>query len=198
MKTFFKLYKQGCHIRNVIGVLLLLGCSINLGAQAAFVKGYYINENSDTIRGEVKFNPKKEQEAFNKFNFKDINGGLKIYKPDKIKAYGFNEKHFVAMDSDGEMKYFEVLAAGNISLYKLMFETLRMNKSVYESEYYLKKSEQPKLIVVKEGKFKKQISEWMKDKTDLIEKFNDDKKFEPNSAIELINQYNSWKKTNTD
>src|SRR3954467_4216646 len=91
----------------------LLFCQM-ASSQSVFVKGYMLNEKGDTLWGEVKTNPKKEHEVYNKFTFKDAMGAQKNCKPNKVKAYGFSGQHFVSMDSDGEPKYFQALARGEI------------------------------------------------------------------------------------
>ena len=177
------------------GLLYLFVCfCFSYGhTQGGFVKAYIVNEKGDTLKGEAKPNPKKEIDSYNKIFFKDQSGVQKNYKPNKIKAYGCNNEHFVSLDSEGEMKFFKVLSRGEINFYKLGFEGLRMNNVVFEVEYYISRPNSKDLVTVKEGKFKKQLTEWMKDNTEFINSYGDDKKFDPDKAIEIITQYNNWK-----
>lgn len=175
-------------------LLLLLG--FNASAQIVFEKGYLVDEKGDTLRGEVKVNPKKEHDNFAKVFFKDASGVQKNYKPTKVKAYGFANKHFVSIKNNDEDKFYCRLTLGNIILYKAAFEIVVMNETSYDYEYYLLKQGDVKLTEVKEGKFKKQIQEWMKDKPDFANDYKDQKKFDEQSAIEIINNYNAWKKSN--
>lgn len=82
-------------------------------------------------------------------------------------------------------------------LYKGAFEVVVMNKATWEFEYFLFKQGDKKLTDVKEGKFKKQLQEWMKDNQEYAEAYNDsEKKLNVESAIEVINKYNDWKNKN--
>lgn len=162
--------------------------------QITFIKGYLINDKGDTLKGEVKFNPKKEQDCYNKVFFKDTNGVVKNYKPQKVKGYGFNGQNFVSMEFDNEMKYYRVLASGEINLYRMMYEMISMNQPVVGSEYYISRQAEPtKLTVVKEGKFKKQMTEWMKDNPEFITDFEDTKELNSENAAEAVRKYNAWK-----
>lgn len=179
--------------RSVISFLLLF-CVSAAVAQAKFVKGYLVNDKGDTLRGEVKYNPKKEQDCYNKVYFKDASGAIKNYKPKKAKAYGFEEQHFVAMDFEGEMKYYRVLAVGEINLYRMAYEEIRMNQPILGGGYYLAhKGENAKLTEVKEERFKKQMTEWMKDNTEFLADYEDSRDFNAGNAAEVIRKYNAWK-----
>ncbi|MDZ4664916.1 MAG: hypothetical protein SGJ15_08580 [Bacteroidota bacterium] len=173
-------------------------------AQITFTKGYLVNEKGDTLRGEVKMNPKKEQDYYARVTFKDASGTQKNYKPSKVKAYGFDNEHFVSIVNNDEGLFYKRLTNGPIVLYKGAFEVVVMNKATWEFEYFLLKEgdnlaggKAGKLTDVKGGKFKKQLQEWMKDGQEHAESYNDsDKKLNVESAIEVINKYNNWKKNN--
>lgn len=158
-----------------------------------FLKGYMVNEKGDTLKGEVKFNPKKEQDCYNKVFFKDATGVQKNYKPKKIKAYGFEDQHFVAMEFENELKYYRVLTSGDIYFYKIMYEMISMNQPVIGSVYYISHKNDKNLKEVKEGKFKKQMADWMKDNPEFLNNYDEDKEFNAESAAEVIKQYNGWK-----
>ncbi len=158
-----------------------------------FYKGYVVTDKGDTIRGEVKYNPKKEQDCYSKVAFKDENGVMKNYKPKKAVAYGFNGQHYVAMEFDGEMKYYQVLSSGELMLYKMMYEMISMNQLVMGSVYYIAHKGDKSLKEVKESKFKKQMAEYMKDNPEILEGYDDGKDFNAESAIEVVRQYNTWK-----
>lgn len=163
------------------------------GAQTTFVKGYIVNEKGDTLRGEARINPKKEIDNYNKIFFKDATGVQKNYKPTKVKAYGYEDHKFLSMDCEGEKKFYEIMAAGEINFYKLGYEAMRMNEIIFETEYYISDRDNKELVLVKEAKFRKQLTEWMKDNPEFISAYGDDKKFDPEKAVEIITQYNSWK-----
>lgn len=177
----------------IIASMLL---AAKLTSQITFVKGYVVDEKGDTLRGEIKINPKKEQDNYNKLMFKDASGVQKNYKPNKVKGYGYDNNHFVAIDHLDEVKFFKRLTNGHIILYKAAFEVVVMNSTSYDYEYYLFKEGDKKLTEVKEGKFKKQMQEWMKDNQEFIEDYKDEKKLNAENAVEAINKYNAWKKSN--
>lgn len=180
-------------MKNSVLVILISFFSFSVTSQIAFVKGYIVNEKGDTIKGEVKINPKKEQDNYSKVFFKEESGTQKNYKANKVKAYGFDNQNYVAMDYDGELKFYRVLASGSINFYKMMFEITNMNATSYDGEYFISHGENKKLISVKEGKFKKQMTELMKDNTEFISAFEDEKTFNFEKAAEVIKQYNAWK-----
>lgn len=165
-------------------------------AQISFVKGYIVNDKGDTLKGEVKVNPKKEQDNYNKVFFKDASGVQKNYKANKVKAYGFNNRNFVAMTLDEEPKFYEKLTDGAIILYKVAFEVTNMNETSFDFDYFLYKEGDKKLTDVKLGKFKKQLQEWMSGSAEFASDYKDEKKFNEPLAIEIITKYNEWKKSN--
>lgn len=165
-------------------------------AQITFVKGYLINEKGDTLLGEVKFNPKKEHELYTKVFFKDESGVQKNYKPNKVKGYGITSDHYVSISQDEEALFYKRLTNGAIILYKTSFETVNMNETIHDHMWYLFKQGDKKVTEVREGKFKKQLNEWMKDNVDIANEFKDEKEFNEAAAIETITKYNEWKKSN--
>lgn len=184
------------HFFNVpLSVFML--CGFSLSAQVTFVKGYLINEKGDSLKGELKINPKKEHELYNKVFLKEESGVQKNYKPNKVKGYGFEGKHFVSMELDGEPKFYQRLTSGYIILYKVAFEVAGGTETTYDYDYFLFREGDKKLTDVKQNKFKKQLQEWMSGAAGFANDFEDDsKKFNEASAVEVINKYNDWKKTN--
>ena len=164
-------------------------------SQVTFVKGYLVPLTGDTLRGEVKINPKKEFDTYNKVFFKDASGVQKNYKADKVKAYGFDNKHFFAGDYEGEPMFYKILSSGTINLLEMMYETMQMNEISYKSDYYITKKGDKEFTKVKPGKFKKQLTELMKDNADVLQNMEDDKKFEIEKVTEVVNQYNDWAKS---
>ena len=164
-------------------------------SQVTFVKGYLITLNGDTLKGEIKINPKKEFDTYNKAFFKDASGVQKNYKADKVKGYGFENKNFLAADYEGEPMFYKVHSSGTINLLEMMYETMQMNEIAYKSDYFLAKKGENVLTKVKPGKFKKQLTELMKDNTEVLQNIDDDKKFEIEKVTEVVNQYNDWAKS---
>lgn len=164
-------------------------------SQITFVKGYMINLTGDTVKGEIKMNPKKELDNYAKVFFKDPSGIQKNYKPDKIKGYGFDNKHFITSKYDGEPTFFKVLSRGHIMLFEMMYEMQLMNEISQKTEYYLAKKEDTEYEKLKENKYKKQLTELMKDNPEILANADEGKKFEIEKVVEIVNQYNDWAKS---
>jgi hypothetical protein len=180
--------------RTVPAIFALFFC-LNTFSQISFVKGYMITMTGDTLKGEVKTNPKKEFDSFNKVFFRDATGVQKNYKPDKVKGYGFENKHFIASKYDGEPMFYKVLSHGPVMLFEMMYEMQQMNEIIYKTEYYVAKKEDPEYAKLKEGKYRKQLGELMKDNPEIIANSDEDKKFEIEKVVDLVNQYNNWAKS---
>lgn len=164
-------------------------------AQFTFVKGYIINDKGDTLRGEVKVNPKKEHESFQRVTFKDASGAQKNYKPAKVKGYGFDNNHFISWGKEDEAQFYKRLSNGPIFFFKSAFEVVAMNKSTWEFDYFLFKDGDKKMTDAKIGKFQKQLKEWMKDAQEYAEYYKENSKdIDEVSAVEAINKYNDSKK----
>ena len=183
-------------MNKIIPVLLFFFSPFFFKAQVTFVKGYMINDKGDTLKGEVKVNPKKEYENHNKVFFKDASGVQKNYKPNKVKGYGYDNNHYITLTQDDETKFYKRLTTGDITLYKVAFEISNMNETTYDYDYFLFREGDKKLTTVKQGKFKKQIQEWMSGSSGFANDFKDGKEFDFESAINVITKYNEWKKTN--
>ncbi|MGZ3885541.1 MAG: hypothetical protein ACXVPD_15945, partial [Bacteroidia bacterium] len=145
----------------------------------------------DTLNGEVKINPKKEFDIYNKVVFKDASGVQKNYKPEKVKGYGFEGKHFIASAYMDDYSFYRVLSYGQILLLEVMYESMKMNEISYKSEYYIAKNTDKDYSKLKESKVKKQLTEFMKDNTDIVDNLGDDK-FEIEKVTDVVNQYNNW------
>lgn len=178
-------------MKNTLLVVFVCFLAVSSTSQIAFIKGYVVNEKGDTVKGEVKINPKKEQDNYSKVFFKDESGTQKNYKPNKIKAYGFDSQNYEALDYEGELKFYKILVRGEISFYKMMFEIINMNSTSYDAEYYIKRSEDKKMTLVKEGKLKKQLQEMMSGGSGFANEYESDKKVNEEKAIEVIKKYNS-------
>lgn len=178
-------------MKKLLFFALIAIYTTTLKSQVAFVKGYIINEKGDTLKGEVKINPKKEQDNHNKVFFKDDKGIQKNFKPNKVKAWGYYKNHYIAMDLGGEEKYYKAIARGEISLYKMIFEEVRMNESTFLPEYFLIKKGDKKMTDVKQSKFKKQLGEMMSGAAGFVSDYEDGKVLDEAKAAEVINKYNN-------
>jgi hypothetical protein len=160
-------------------------------AQVAFMNGYIIQAKGDTVKGEIKINTKKDFENYSKVFFKDPTGNQKFHKPDKIKGYGYEGKTYVSSKFEGEPAFYRVIINGDLMLLDIMYEMMQMNETTFKNEYYLARKGDTEFTKIKTNKFKKQLTEFMKDKPDIAAGADD--KFDIEKAIELINQYNAAK-----
>lgn len=178
---------------SILSTLAAVLTASSLLAQQKFAPGYIISTTGDTLRGEVKVNEKKPQEHYAKVMFKDDKGYQKTWKPGKIKGYGFEGNHYLAYSDNEEPSFYRVLASGPVGLLELKYEGLRMNKATVESEYFLSVAGEKHLQSVKERNFRKQLADVMKDNAEIAAQYPDEKQFEEEAAISVINTYNSWK-----
>ncbi len=178
---------------NFLKHTLLISATLvvtKINAQQNFIKGYIVPLAGDTIKGEVKTNPKKEFDYHNKVIFKDAQGVQKTYKPNKVKAYGFDINNYAAMDIGGEEKYYKIIVTGEISMYKMIFEEVKMNETSYVPEYFLMKKGDKKMTDVNPKKFKKQLQEMMSGAAGYANEYKGEKEIDEKSAAEVISAYN--------
>jgi hypothetical protein len=181
--------------KRLLAATIAVFAPIAIFAQFTFVKGYVVNDKGDTLRGEVKINPKKEHEGYQRVTFKDASGAQKNYKPAKVKGYGYDNNHFVSWGKEDEALFYKRLATGPIFFYKSAFEVVAMNKSTWEFDYFLFKEGDKKMTDARIGKFGKQLKEWMKDAQEYAEYYKENSKdIDEASAIEAITKYNESKK----
>jgi hypothetical protein len=193
MSTFIVMIKSKL---NLLFLTIFTACFTK--AQVTFVPGYMIDAKGDTLKGEVKTNPnpKKEADNFTKVFFKDANGVQKNWKPAKVKGYGFAGKHFVTITEKDESMFYQRLTNGPIILYKSAFEAVSATETTKEIYFCLWKEGDKKVTEVKETKFKKQIQEWMSGNAGFANDYEDGKTFNEAAAVDVINKYNDWKKSN--
>lgn len=165
-------------------------------SQQTLVKGYIVQLNGDTVRGDIKVNPKKEFEMYSKIAFIEPNGMQRMYKADKIKSYAYDGKVFVAVKNDGESMFYKTLSNGAINLYETQYEVLLMNDLKVKNDYFMKKSGSDEYVKIKHGRFKKQLAEEMSDNSKLVKELEENKKLELENMVEVFNQYNTWAKSN--
>lgn len=179
-------------------MLCLSGMLLNTSAfgQMTFVKGYIVTLKGDTMKGEIRQNPKKDVDNFTKVYFRvsEREEG-KTYHAEKLQGYGFLTQTFIQKKVDGEMVFVRVEALGALNLYESKYETEAMNKIVTDSDFYVEKNgdEKANLIHIKSGKFKKDMAELLKDDTDLVQDI-DQQKYSFDDIQDVINQYNQWAK----
>jgi hypothetical protein len=176
----------------LIAILGILSADLFSQAPAVTVKGYVITLKDDTLRGDIKLNPKKELEVFEKVTIIISPTEKKTFKPEKIKGYSTDSAVFVSKKLDDAMSFFKVLSAGKLNLYEYDYYWEKPNKEVVtKSEYYMEKNGADKTTKIKEGsKYKKQLAEAMADNSELVKSF-DEKEFDAEDMVDIFKQYNT-------
>jgi hypothetical protein len=173
----------------MVVVAILTAFSFRANAQAKYFPGYVIMLNGDTLKGEIKKNPKKEYDNFTKAAYRKKDGGeIKTFTAVKIKEYCVEGITFVSRNVEGEQVFVKRLSEGAVNLYESQIEVLQMNDLKVKSDYFMEKST-GEFVKIKSGKFKKQVQEVMSDNEEIV-KAIDEKKYEYDNIVELFNAYN--------
>jgi len=172
----------------IMGVVAMFITSKSF-AQAKYFQGYVIMLNGDTLKGEIKKNPKREFDNFTKASYrKKENVDMKTYNATKIKEYSVDGVSYVSRNVDGEQVFVKRLSKGNVSLYESQIEVLQMNDLKIKSDYYMEKPG-GEFVKIKSGKFKKQVVEAMSDNEEIV-KALEEKKYDYENIVELFEAYN--------
>ena len=158
-------------------------------AQVKYMPGYVIMLNGDTLKGEVKENPKHEFDNFTKASYRKKEGSeIKSFTPAKIKECCVDGITFVSRNVDGEQVFVKRLSKGAVNLYEAQIEVMQMNEIRVKSDYYMEKAG-GEFVKVKSSKFKKQMSDAMSDNQEIV-KALEDKKYDYENIVEVVNAYN--------
>lgn len=165
-------------------------------------QGYYVNkQKSDTVRGEVMTNPNDVTDFYKGFSFKPAKGG-KVMPVDskKAKAYGFDDRHFVLLETGGEPIYAERLVTGRLNFFEYRYHGRNPETGNPDilSDYYIQdnmgEGDYAKLRDIKKinNKFyKKDLKDYMRDQpmtwSDL-DKFT----FNKQKVMQALNEFNKF------
>lgn len=164
-------------------------------AQSTFVDGYIITLNGDTLKGQIKYNPKNDLALFGAVFFQTKPSDKKSYRPNKIKEFAFDDVVFVSRMVDDKQVFVKRLSYGAVNLYLYKVEQYLMNNMHTYIDYYMEKNGSTELTHVKENKFKKQLSEVMSDNQDIIKDIQD-KKYQYENIVDVFQLYNKNKDGN--
>ncbi len=176
-------------------LLLVLGTFTAAKAELVWKAGYVILNSGDTLRGDIKYNTKKELSLFTKVTLKNAENVQKNYKPDDIKEFAYEDVHFLSRIMDKEPVFLKLVSAGQINLFEWQFEVYHGDQTEVEKDFYIEKvgSDAKEPEKLKGSKFKKTVSELMSDNTDLVSRVeSDDKKYEIAEMQSVIEEYNDW------
>lgn len=176
-------------------LVLLLGSFTAAKADLVWKKGYVILNNGDTVKGEIKYNTKKELPLFSKVTLKNAENIQKSYKPDDIKEYSYEGVRFLSRTMDKELVFLKLVSGGQINLFEWQYEIYHGDQTLVETDFYIEKkgsnAKQPEKL--KGNRFKKTVAELMADNTDLVARVEaENKKYEIKDMQSVIEEYNDW------
>lgn len=176
-------------------LLLVLGTFSAAQAELVWKSGYVILNSGDTVKGEIKYNTKKELPLFSKVTLKTADNVQKNYKPDQVKEYGYEGVRFLPRTVDKELVFLKLVSAGRINLFEWQYEVYHGDQTLVEKDFYIEKvgSDAKEPEKLKGNKFKKTVSELMADNVELVNRVeNDNKKYEIAEMQSVIEEYNEW------
>lgn len=177
----------------LLGLAVLFSGTNKLAAQATFYPGYIILLTGDTLKGEIKMNPKKDLDLYSRVTFKKGNEAPKVYKANKIKEYKVDDLVFVSRNIDGEQVFIKRISSGAVTLYESKFEVMQMNEIKQKVDYYMEKGGETGPVKIKSGKFKKQVADAMADNEEIV-KALEENKYEYDNIVEVFDEYNNVSK----
>ena len=174
---------------SIVVVAIVVAFNESAYAQAKYFPGYVITLTGDTLKGEIKKNPKRDFDNFAKAAYRKKDGSeIKTFNPTKIKEYSVDGIVFVSRNIDGEQVFVKRLSKGSVNLYEAQIEVYQMNDIKVKSDYYMEKAA-GEFVKIKSGKFKKQVEEVMSDNEEIV-KALENKKYDYDNIVELFNAYN--------
>ncbi|MBI3518821.1 MAG: hypothetical protein HY062_05635 [Bacteroidetes bacterium] len=141
-----------------------------------FENAYVVTLKGDTIKGQLKMPKTKKIELYQKINFKDPSNKVRLYTPDKIKGYGYDNYYYISAFHNNRSCYFKVLSQGKVSLYQTVFEVTEdgVANEIHEFCVMEEKGDGQFKIVDEKG-LKKQLKDLFKSNKSLVQKINDQK-----------------------
>lgn len=189
-------------------VTLLFGCFVltaisqpNKKAKmaAVFVPGYYINNKNDTVRGQLQINPEDLTDFYSRFAF--ISGRAKkpkMFLAGQTKAYGFEGRNFVSLNTDGQKLFVERLVYGRLRFYEYRYNGKINGSPGIESVYYIRDMyaegendglKEPRKMSHKF--YKKSLKPYLQDQPMLwsdLDKYT----FNRDKVVQTINEFNQF------
>jgi hypothetical protein len=181
-------------------LLFVFGAFSAVKAEYVWKSGYVILNSGDTVKGDVKYNTKKELQLFSKVTLKQ-GETMKNYKPDQIKEYGYEDVKFLTRTMDKELVFLKLVSAGKINLFEWQFEVYHGDEIQVEKDYYIENTagSAKELEKLKGNKFKKTVAEMMADHTELVSRVEaDNKKYEFAEMQSVVEEYNEWAEQNNN
>lgn len=175
---------------SLVVVAMVIAFDSSAIVQSNYYKGYVILVSGDTLKGEIKMNPKKEFDNFTKASYRKNEGSeIKTFSPKKIKEYCVNGVIYVSRNIEGEQIFLKQLSGGLVNLYEAQVEVYQMNELKIKSDFYMEKIGEAGPVKLKSGKFRKQVEEVMSDNLEIVKGLQD-KTYDYENIVEVFNSYN--------
>lgn len=171
---------------------LVVSIFTTVSAQSTLTPGYIITAKGDTLKGQIKFNPKNDLLLYDAITFQTSAADKKSYRANKIKEYSFDGNVFVSRMIDGKPVFVKRLSAGAVNLYEYKAEEFFMNNIHVRVDYYMEKLGDSEFMHIRESKYKKQLAEALSDDQDLIRDIQE-KKYDYENIVDIFEQYNKNK-----
>jgi hypothetical protein len=176
-------------------LLLVLGSFTAAKADLVWKQGYVLLNTGDTLKGEIKYNTKKELPLFTKVTLKNAEGVQKNYKPEDVREFSYEGVRFLSRTMDKELVFLKLVSEGQINLFEWQYEVYHGDQTQVEKDFYVEKAggtdKEPKKL--KGNHFKKTVSELMADHSELVARIEaENKKYEIKDMQSVIEEYNNW------
>jgi hypothetical protein len=164
-----------------------------------FSDGYYVSSRGDTVRGKIQVNPENETDFHKQFSFK-AKGQSKSrpFNFQRAKAYGFDGKHFVAVEIDGDKFFIERLVRGRLNFYERRLHGKVDGNPAVVSVYYIKDNDAEgptqdlaRLKKISGQFYKRNLKPYMVDQPmiwDDLDKY----KFDRQKVLQAIREFNGF------
>jgi hypothetical protein len=164
-----------------------------------FSEGYYVNYKGDTLQGEIQTNLEDETEFYKTFAFRGKGTSKpRVFNGQRVRAYGFNDKHFVSAAVEGEKRFLERLTDGRLRFFEYRFHGKIDGFPGIESAYFIKDTraegedlELQELKKISIKFYKKSLKPYMKDQP-MIWSDLDKYTFDKQNLVKSINEFNRY------
>lgn len=164
-----------------------------------YEEGYYVTAKGDTVRGDIQTNPEDETDFYKTFAFRGK--GMKKPRPfnsQRVKAYGFGDRHFVAVTMNEEKLFLERLAKGRLKFYEMKVHGKIDGEAAIESVFFIRDTQAEgedaylrDYRKLSQKFYKKALKPYMKDQPMIwsdLDKFT----FNRDQLLRSINEFNSY------
>lgn len=123
--------------------------SLSITAQSGYIPGYIIDNNKDTISGDIVY--QHNNRLYNQCLFRSLDGEKVTYTPDDISGFRYTDsKYFISKKVEGENVFLEFLVQGKINVYYGIGNNTT-------GLYYIEKDSTKNLVVLPPSKTIEQI-----------------------------------------